>query len=132
MPSFISSLFKVVIRVVVTVFINEYYPKKYLRFVYSNVLPLLSTKIPGVSYEELEVSGIPAAQRADEIGDLVAVYAAGGKGEEEAGVLSLVVGGERPGRGQALPVELVGLLGGLAPGCPSAAHAGGGGEAALV
>jgi acetyl esterase/lipase len=60
MPSFRSSLFKVIIHVVATVFINEYYPKKYLRFVYSNVLPLLSPEVPGVSYEALEVSGIPA------------------------------------------------------------------------
>lgn len=61
MPSFRSSLFKVVIRLVVTVFINDYYPKKYLRFVYSNVLPLLSPEVPGVSCEALNISGIPAA-----------------------------------------------------------------------
>lgn len=61
MPSFRSSLFKVVIRLVVTVFINDYYPKKYLRFVYSNVLPLLSPEVPGVLCEALDISGIPAA-----------------------------------------------------------------------
>jgi len=39
---------------------NDYLPLKYRRFVMSNVLPLLSPKVPGVSYEEVEVSGIPS------------------------------------------------------------------------
>lgn len=61
MPSVTSRVFKVVIRVVVNVFINDYYPKRYLRFVYSSVLPLLSPEVPGVRCEALNISGIPAA-----------------------------------------------------------------------
>jgi len=58
MPSVSSRFFKVAIRVVVKVFMNDYYHEKYLRFVYSNVLPRLS---PGVRCEEVSVSGIPGA-----------------------------------------------------------------------
>lgn len=61
MPSLQSRLFKVLIRFVVTVLMNDYYPKKYLRFVYSRVLPLLSPDVPGVSFEMVDVRGIPGA-----------------------------------------------------------------------
>lgn len=60
MPGFRSSLFKVWIHLFRSVFMNDYLPLKYRRFVMSNVLPLLSPKVPGVSYEEVEVSGIPS------------------------------------------------------------------------
>lgn len=80
MPSARSSIAKLLCWLNVILTGGSYGPYKYQRFFFNKIVPNLSPKVPGIEYETLEVSGVPATWLIpdDAISDQVLLYLHGG------------------------------------------------------
>jgi len=80
MPSVRCSIAKLFCRLNVILTGGSFGPLKYQRYFFNKIVPHLSPKVPGIEYETLEVSGVPAARLIpdDAINNQVLLYLHGG------------------------------------------------------